>query len=150
MPKEFIPLSYEDLPVKNNRMKSYPIEVIAESIKINGSFVAVLSCLYEDVSGDGQLLAKRILKPNIKYSDKEAYNALFDLRMLELFLLFQPFNNKPCALCTCDKALAAFWCAIQPAHGALKTGIPTYQISITEKLFARMTEAERTSLFHFR
>lgn len=147
-----MPLVIERGPVNKLSQLRDEIIRIADSCHLKSgclSLVAVLSCLYEDERGEGLLAARRILKPKTVYSDEDAYNSFFDLRMVELFLIFQPLNDKPCALCTCDDGLAAFWCGIQPARGYLKGEIPSYKITITEVLFPRMAAEERASLFAF-
>lgn len=61
--------------------------------------------------------AKRLLKFRPGYSAGDAYNALADLRSLEILInLFALFPEERVALFTADRALALFWTGIQ-AHG---------------------------------
>jgi hypothetical protein len=144
--KKSIPLIIQRSPNRNlSKLKDEIIATAKSFGQKSGtlSLVSVLSCLYEDEKRTDLLAARKILKPKENYSNENAYNALFDLRMLELFLLFQPFMNEAFSLCTCDKNLTAFWCGIQPAYGELKAETPQYTISLTETLFPRMSEKER-------
>jgi hypothetical protein len=62
----------------------------------------------------GNSPAKRLLKPSANYSAEDAYNALADLRSLEILIcLFALFPEQQIMLCTGDKNLALFWAGIR-------------------------------------
>jgi len=73
--------------------------------------LAALSCV---VTPNGSTPAKRLIKPKAMYSDADAYNALCDLRSLDiLILLMAYFPTEATQLCTADKNLALFWCGLE-------------------------------------
>lgn len=57
----------------------------------------------------------KIIKPGQQYTMENAYNALSDLRALEIYMTtLGYFPNEKVAFCTNDKNLALFWVGIQP------------------------------------
>jgi hypothetical protein len=122
---------------------------IAESLKLtSGSLavLAVLSCLYENRDGSGFLTARRILKPQSHYTAPAAHNTLADLRSLELCIVSRGAVQAPYALCTCDRALALFWCGIKPHGVEWKDGTVKFNLSIDEYLFPRLPTVAREEL----
>ena len=72
--------------------------------------VASLSCL---ACPQALNPAKQILKPSRDYDEKKAYNALCDLRALELFVhVLALFPELSATLCTKDRPLALFWAGL--------------------------------------
>jgi len=66
--------------------------------------------------------AKKLLKFRPDYSAGDAYNALADLRSLEILInIFALFPKERVALFTADRALALFWTGIQ-AHDFRRAG----------------------------
>lgn len=105
--------------------------------------LAILSCLYQNPDGLGIKAARGIIKPKRIYTARDAYNAVSDLRALEFFLAGLGMEREPFSLCTCDKALTAFWCGLN-AHAAkwetsTKFG---FKISVNEQLFPRLSPSE--------
>lgn len=100
-------------------------EILASARKhklANGSLVviAVLSCLHETPAMLGPSPGRLVLKPREHFGTKEAYNALADLKHLELLVAGKALLDGPeYALCTCDKGLAMFWCALNPNRGSV-------------------------------
>jgi len=122
---------------------------IAEDLKLNAtslSVLAALSCLYENREGTGFLTARRIITPSERYTEEDAYNALFDLRSIELLLASRMVTQEPYALCTCDRALALFWCGLNPHGVEWKDGTLKFDVSINEYLFPRLPKASREKL----
>lgn len=73
--------------------------------------LAVLSSIVVPNSGSP---AKKVLKFAPGYNDGDAYNALADLRSLEILInLYAAFPDERPAIFTADKALALFWVGIQ-------------------------------------
>jgi len=65
--------------------------------------------------------AKRLLKFGPGHGEGDTYNALADLRSLEILInLYTLFPEERPALFTADKALALFWVGIQ-AHSFRRT-----------------------------
>ena len=105
--------------------------------------LTVLSCLYEDLQGNGYPIGRKILKPKRDYGAKAAYNAISDLRHLELLIaprLIAPTSTW--SLCTCDKALALLWCAASPHDAKLVDGELNFSIVFDERMFPRATTPE--------
>jgi hypothetical protein len=76
--------------------------------------LAVLSVLYEDTHGKRPAYGRRLLKPKINYSTEDAYNAISDLRHIELAALSQAvLSDRAFALCTNDRGVALFWSALE-------------------------------------
>ncbi len=102
--------------------------------------LAMLSCLYENPNGLGFKAARRIIKPKKAYFPQMAYNAVCDLRALEFFLAGLGMQREPFSLCTCDKALAAFWCGLNANTANWDTnGKFGFNVSIGEQLFPRLS-----------
>jgi hypothetical protein len=113
--------------------------------------LAVLSCLYENRNGSGFLTGRRLIKPRIQYTEEDAYNTLSDIKALELFLNIRATIQEPYALCTCDLAIALFWCGLEvrDVHYIPITesiGYSEFSFSITENLFPRLEESDRSLL----
>ena len=103
--------------------------------------IAVLSCLYEDLSGAVFQAARKIIKPKKDdYTTEDAYNALSDLRHVEFFTLSQSVLKDRGSLCTCDRGLAAFWCGLQPMKSIWKNGKFTLTYTLDKHLFPRMPD----------
>lgn len=105
--------------------------------------IVVLSCLYEDVHGTFSSIGRQILKPKRVYSEADAFNALCDLRHIEIAaasLVY--FKQEAFFLCTCDRALALLWSALSP-HGKLSSGKTiTLEFDLTADLFARLNDSD--------
>lgn len=111
------------------------------------SVLAILACLYENVDGSGFLAARRIIKPRLAYTDQHAHNCIADLRALEIFMSGLGLDREPFALCTCDRAIAAFWCGLGAhAHRWNDDGTFSFTVSLTEHLFPRLTSSDREEL----
>lgn len=100
--------------------------------------LAALSCLYEGDEGEFGA-GRQILKPKNNYDHHDAYNALADLHALELLLASRTIRDQmPLALCTCDKALALFWCGLLPTNVSRVPGAIRYDATFTTDLFPRL------------
>lgn len=75
-------------------------------------YVLALTYLFEDQSS--YCLGRKILKLSRKYQKKNAYNSLSDLYNLEFSIAVNAIHNNFYILTTCDKGLAALWCALNP------------------------------------
>jgi hypothetical protein len=58
-----------------------------------------------------------VLKPSANYTSAEAHNAASDLRALQFLAMGMGLYGDGIGLCTCDKDLAEFWCALGPHLG---------------------------------
>lgn len=104
------------------------------------SSLVVLAALSMVVVVKGASPAKRLIKPSAKYSQADAYNALADLRALELLMrLYAAFPDEQVMLCTGDKNLALFWAGIR-ASGFKREGMATrYTLSPVQALLPKVT-----------
>lgn len=91
--------------------------------------------------------AKRLLKPSLDYSAEDAYNALADLRSLEMLIyLFALFPDQQIMLCTGDKNLALLWAGIRASKFSWSGKGATFTISPVEA-FLPGVSPERSSAF---
>ena len=119
------------------------LKLKAESLCV----LAVLSCLYGKPDGSEFKAARGVIKPTKAYSPKNAYNAVSDLRALEFFLAALGMEREPFSLCTCDKALAAFWCGLNAHSAKWETNSKFgFKISVNEQLFPRLSPDELKEL----
>jgi hypothetical protein len=109
--------------------------------------IAALSTLYEDVHGEAKSPGRALMKPRARYSDQDAYNAVSDLRHIELAAASQGFpDSQRFALCTNDLGIAAFWCATQIRSEIEPTNAISLSFTFTEHLFARLDEGATHAL----
>lgn len=94
---------------------------IAQDCGVQYNSLVALAALSSVVVPNGRSPAKGLLKFKVGYCDGDAYNALADLRSLEILInLFGYFPDEPAQLCTADKNLALFWTGLQ-ASGFVRT-----------------------------
>jgi hypothetical protein len=111
--------------------------------------LAALSCIYESRDGAGFLAARQVLKPKPNYQETDAYNALSDLRALELFIAISSIDAPTFHFCTCDCALAGLWCGLNPRNARWENDVLTFDMSLDEALFPRLPIENRTENFLF-
>jgi hypothetical protein len=138
-------------PVVDSRLEKISFEILerARKLKVKTDSlvtVAVLSCLYQRSDGSGFLAARRLVKPKKGYLQPDAYNALSDLRAIEMFTSGLGFQRERFALCTCDRAMAAFWSGLNVRFARWHNERPTFSITLTEDLFPRLDKAARKKL----
>ena len=107
-----------------------------------------LSCLYEPKDGKGLLAAREILKPNNKYSDKDAFNSISDLRALDISIRVASLKPRY-FMCTCDRGLAGFWTGLNLRNIRWNGDDMSYDMTIDVSLFPRLKMDERTEYFLF-
>lgn len=111
--------------------------------------LAALSCLYEDVHGTLPAIGRQILKPKSVYSEADAFNALSDIRHVELAATGQAyFKQEAFSLCTCDKALALMWSALSLRGDSPSGGEVEFTFDLTTDLFSRLSEDELLEVKH--
>ncbi len=107
--------------------------------------VAVLSSISVPL---GKSPAKRLLKPSPDYSAEDAYNALADLRSLEMLMcLFALFPDQRIMLCTGDKNLALFWAGIRASNFAWAGKAATFTLSPVEAFLPNVSTERGASFF---
>ena len=115
----------------------------AQRCGLQRNTLAVLAALSIVCVENGAGPAKRLVKPSAQYSEQDAYNALADLRALELLInFFALFPQEQIMLCTGDKNLALFWAGMRASGFALHGPAPvsyTYKLSPVEALLPHVT-----------
>lgn len=130
------------ISVKNHILK------MADSFHLKRNSLAVLtvlSCLYENIHGTPVAIGRQIIKPKETYSELDAFNALSDLRHVEIAALSKGIlKDEGYWLCTCDKALALLWSslAISPSLSDQNT----LTVNFNSDLFSRLNLNELESL----
>jgi hypothetical protein len=76
--------------------------------------LCVMSALYRAPAGGDYSIGQRLLKPSQNYTPQDAYNALSDLRHLEIAAIATGLFLDPPALLTEDKVLTALWTVLRP------------------------------------
>lgn len=136
----------ERVPRRREREVLSKIVAAADCLRLNRAalvVLAVMSCLYEDTHGSSPSIGRRIIKPKRNYSAENAFNALNDLRHVELAAAGQTyFGEKALHFCTCDRGIAMLWCAlslrgVSPTGGAIE-----FTFDLTNELFPRLSDEE--------
>lgn len=121
---------------------------MAQDCGVTKNSLVVLAALSSISVPMGKSPAKRLLKLTADYSPKHAYNALADLRSLEILMcLFALFPDQRLMLCTGDKDLALFWAGIGASGFAWTGRHPSFKLSPVEALLPGMTQAQKVSFF---
>lgn len=103
--------------------------------------LAALSCVFEEAQGTVPSIGRRLLKPKPSYTEADAFNALSDLRHVELTAAGRViFGAESFALCTCDRALAMFWSALSMRGEAIDADKMEFTYDLTRDLFTRLDE----------
>lgn len=139
--------------VSRNREQKVLSEILtaADSLDINGrSLISllVLSCLYENIDGVPPSIGRKIIKPKPNYGEGDCYNAIADLRHIEIAMAVDSlFPEKAFSLCTCDKGIASLWCAA-PRGEVIKEGIIEVAFDTPSALFPRLDRNEISVLMN--
>jgi len=103
-------------PVGRARMSATWADIVAtaDTHGIPRNSLVLLATLSAIAVPNGRSPARRLLNFKRNYGRGDAYNALADLRALDILIsLFCLFPNDPVQLCTSDKDLALLWTGIQ-------------------------------------
>ena len=106
--------------------------------------IASAATLFEDknsINGRYSTPARKLLKPKNGYKENDAFNAISDLRHLEIYCASWEFSDKEMVLCTCDWAMALFWCGLQCKEAALMpNGSMRINMEPTKLMCPRITD----------
>ena len=103
--------------------------------------LAALSCVYEDMHGSPVSIGRGLLKPNKIYTEADAFNAISDVRHMELAATNQGFfGGRAFSLCTCDRSLALMWSALSLREMSPSGQEMSFTFDITNELFSRLDE----------
>jgi hypothetical protein len=141
---EVCPLLVVPTAATNLRSVAERVLATADRLSVDRQSLAVLtalSCLFEDPSSGTWSIGRKILKPKQTYKAADAYNAICDLRHIELAALGHAWMvNGRFALCTSDRAVASLWCALGIRDVVETATGPEFTIDISSELFPRLTE----------
>jgi hypothetical protein len=137
-------------PVSEKTMRRRWAEVLnaADDCAVSRKSLLVLAALSSVVVLNGGSPAKKLLKFRPNYSEEDAYNALVDLRSLEVLIhMFALFPNHPSLLCTADKNLALFWTGIRASNFERTDKGVSVNFSLVDELLGGSTSPQwRASL----
>ncbi|RMU05221.1 hypothetical protein ALP36_03109 [Pseudomonas syringae pv. coriandricola] len=138
-------------PIAARRVNEVWDEVLAtaKACEVPVRSLVVLAALSTVCVPNGKSPAKGLLKFNVrKYTVEDAYNALADLRSLEVLMhLFAAFPDEKILLCTGDKDLVLFWAGIRPSELAMVNGVFSAKFSLVEDLLPNVTPERKTAYF---
>lgn len=138
-------------PVATKRVDALWDTVLAaaDSNGVSRHSLVVLAALSAVCVPNGKSPAKRLLKLNVRdYRPEDAYNALADLRSLEVLMhLFALFPKEKILLCTGDKDLALFWAGIRATNFSQNNGHCSFTLSPIEELFPYVSDTRKSSYF---
>lgn len=122
---------------------------LAERYAVNRRSVLMVALLSSTSAKQGLNPAKMLLKPKRNYKEKDAYNALCDLRALDLLIAAQAdFPQESVAFLTEDRALALLWAGLQ-THSHRREGQDIqYSINPHRTLFATLADAQLSEMFN--
>lgn len=138
-------------PIAARRVNEVWDEVLAtaKACEVPVRSLVVLAALSAVCVPNGKSPAKGLLKFNVrKYTVEDAYNALADLRSLEVLMhLFAAFPDEKILLCTGDKDLVLFWAGIRPSEFAMVNGVFSAKFSPVEDLLPNVTSERKAAYF---
>ncbi|OWK19755.1 hypothetical protein AJ88_39430 [Mesorhizobium amorphae CCBAU 01583] len=111
-------------PISNKNLQARWDEVLvtADACGVARTSLVVIAALSAVVVPRGQSPAKGLLKFGERYTEADTYNALADLRSLEIFMyILALFPDQHVMLCTADRNMALFWAGLRPSNFALAT-----------------------------
>ncbi|MDG4885448.1 hypothetical protein [Mesorhizobium sp. WSM4884] len=102
----------------------------ADACGVPRTSLVVIAALSTVAMQDGKSPAKRLLKFDGRYTEAETYNALADLRSLELLMyIFALFPDQHVMLCTADKNMALFWAGLRASNFAFEHGRLNFDVA---------------------
>jgi hypothetical protein len=137
-------------PVRAERRGALWDEILRTAIecKVEPKSLVVIAALSSIAAPMTANPAKLVLKLKQRYTIHDAYNALADLRALELLMtLFGRFPSQAAMLCTGDKNLALFWAGVGASNFAWEGGHASFTLSPVDSFFAGIDEARQGQYF---
>lgn len=132
-----------------NRAKRWKLILdAADTHEVSRGSLVVFAALSSVSVNNGKSPARYLLKLKDKYVESDAYNALCDLRALELLIcMFALFPNQRLMLCTKDVNLAIFWAGINVSEFFWSNGHVNFNISPVDALMPDVTPEEFNLFF---
>lgn len=136
---------YKETAIKKRKDTVDQLKKIAIINGIRRESILYIAVLSAALSSPEQNYAKKILKPKPpkKYTLKDAYNALSDIRALDYLMWAVALDPKvKTYLCTNDKNLVRFWCAIEPTNLKFQGNRLSYNLRFRQNLFKNLSDSE--------
>jgi len=142
-------------PLLKDPMAASRLEAVEEAILgeaqargLERCFVVLtaLAVLYESPGGADGGAARAVLKPSDPYTEADAYNALADLRQLELLAASRGMPQSV-ALLTADQRLALLWCGLRVQDVQVGATMTHIRLNPDAALFPRLPPERRGTLF---
>lgn len=111
------------------------------------SLLACLSCLYEDHSSGKKSPGRAVIKAKLRYTRKMAHNSIMDLYGIALLIQGIARLSPNIALCTSDKGLVQFWCALKVKAGGTSTDKGfNFKLEYSDEMFSCLSNSEIDAL----
>ncbi|WP_313677809.1 hypothetical protein [Pantoea vagans] len=143
--KSVIPILYKETSKKKRSSVITQIKNLAMTHEIRRNEILFIAALSAALSSSKQNPAKKIFKPKPpeNYTNKDAYNTLSDFRALDYLMWAIALDYKTQTyLCTNDKNLIKFWCAIEPNNFNFQGNLLSYNLKFKENLFGNLNDIE--------
>lgn len=120
---------------------------LAERYGVQRRSMLMLTVLSATSAKQGLNPAKQLLKPRRGYNEKDAYNALCDLRALDLLIAaLSDFPQENVTLLTEDRPLALLWAGLQ-THSHRREGQDIhYSMNPHRALFATLSDGQMNAM----
>jgi len=143
------PLVASPIPLTRLRHVWDELLNLSDHYGVARSSLLVCALISSTAASQGNNPALALLKPRKNYSDKHAFNALADLRALDLLIAASTdFPKIKVALLTEDRALAQYWAGLQ-VHSPRREGAHIrYSINPHRALFGRLSVAEQSFVWN--
>ncbi|WP_176593442.1 hypothetical protein [Sphingobium sp. EM0848] len=129
------PLLASPISRKNRDAVRREILIAADHTGVDRNSMVVLAALSIAAVPKARSPAKGLLKFKPGYDAGDAYNALADIRSLEILIkLFAAYPDQPVQFCTADRPLALFWTAIRASNFRDGPDGPTFDMDPVEAL----------------
>ncbi|WP_248463886.1 hypothetical protein [Pectobacterium versatile] len=143
--QEIIAHLYKETAIKKRQKVTETLKEIAISNNIDRKSILFISALSAALSNPKSNPAKKIFKPKPpeEYTQKHAYNALSDFRAIDYLMWATAIDPETKSyLCTNDKNLVRFWCALEPTNLSFIGNRLSFNLKFKESLFGNLNDEE--------
>ncbi|HID7224910.1 hypothetical protein AB8T93_11565 [Klebsiella pneumoniae] len=143
--QDIAPHIYKETAQKKRKEIINTFKKIAIQNNIDRKSILFIAAISAALSPSKSNPAKKIFKPKpaIEYTSQNAYNALSDFRALDYLMWASAIDPKTKSyLCTNDKNLVRFWCAINPTNLKFIGNRLSFSLRFKDTLFCNLNEEE--------
>ncbi|KHT17934.1 hypothetical protein [Pectobacterium brasiliense] len=143
--QEIITHLYKETAIKKRHEVIETLKKIAISNNIDRKSTLFIAALSAALSNPKSNPAKKIFKPkpSEEYTQKHAYNALSDFRAIDYLMWATAIDPETKSyLCTNDKNLVRFWCALEPTNLSFIGNRLSFNLKFKESLFGNLNDEE--------